>query len=118
MNNGKKYISIIALILCISCFLSACGGPAGKIQKSTHAKYYYEDVEGEQPDDIQSDITKNNSSGYPSKAELEKLKKSLPEEMPLLAADGESFAYDIVYPADAQRTVTLAVKTLRSSVQS
>lgn len=116
MGNSKKYISLIALILCLSCLLSACGGPAGKIQKSVHAKYYYEDVEGN-PDDADVERTGSDPT-YLTKAQLEKLKKTLPEEMPLLADDGESFAYNIVYPTNYTRPLLLAVKSFRSAVQN
>lgn len=119
MKNGKRFISLIALILSLACFITACGGPAGKIQKTTHAKYYYEDVEGEPGEDEDFDSgTGADLSGYPTLADIEKMKKSLPEEMPLYAADEESFAYDVIYPADSGRAVTLAVKALRSSVQN
>ena len=198
MRNSKKYISIIALVLSVFCFFSSCGGPAGKIQKNVHTKYYYEDVAGDPLEDIEdnsgdewsdnyssqnnsdtnadigetgeqgnnvtsddttasksntvsdgSNTTKtgknsvnNNSSKETStnnnskdnkpaqnsgnensreleiRKELERLKKTLPEEMPLYADDDESFPYSIVYPANSQRALTVAIRTFRSTVQN
>ena len=107
------------MLLCVSCFLTSCGGPAGKIQKSVHGKYYYEDVDAEPVDGevTDSDPVKSNSD-YPTNAELERLKRTLPEEMPLYASDDESFAYNIIYPDSSKRSLTLAVKNFRSAVQN
>ena len=225
MKNGKKYASIIALVLCVSCFLSSCGGPAGKIQKNIHTKYYYEDVESDYPSDTENLLNDEETDNYSSQVdngnnneiaentesdnntaseyntasnidtasgngnvseentvsksdmtsgnntvsedntvskdntassdnttsannnttdnkssennneseenkdnvntrklaiikELETLKETLPEEMPLYADDDESFPYSIVYPANSQRTLTIAIRTLRSTVQN
>lgn len=155
MKNIKKSIMAVSLILCVSCFLSSCGGPAGKIQKDVFTKYFYENVDDGQLDgaddslldDIDGDfgnsqsgknISQTNSetdSAYKGGEktdsekkdegiseeeiieELERLKKTLPEEMPLVGADKESFAYSIVYPDNSKRDLVLAVKTFRSSIQ-
>ena len=116
MKNKLNIISVISLVLGIVIFLSACGGPAGKIVKNTHATYYYEDVVEEDADEQGLDTLSDNTKTRLS-AQIEKLKKQYPKEMPLYAADEESFAYTVVFPEKASNELSAAVKTFRSNAQ-
>lgn len=115
--NKKHYVTLFAFLLCITCFLSACGGPAGKIQQNTHAKYYYEDVDNTDSSETDDNSSLSNKEKLALKAELEKLKKSLPNELPIFADDDESFAYKVIYSDSVSNSVSAEVKTLRSTIQ-
>ena len=43
MKDSKKLISLIAIILSIVCFLTACGGDAGKIVQTKTERIYFEE---------------------------------------------------------------------------
>lgn len=114
MKNRISLISIISLILGMIIFISACGGPAGKISRNVHTTYYYEDIVDGNGDDGET-FGDNTKAGLLS--QIEKLKKIYPQEMPLFANDDVSFAYKVVFPENASNRLSAAVKTFRSTAQ-
>ena len=120
MRKSWNFISIMALALCMILCFSACGGPAGKIVKNTHATYYYEDIPaetGENEEDGEEGDSFSDNTKARLLSEIEKLKKKYPKEMPLFASDEESFAYTVVYPEKTSNQLSAAIKTFRSSLQ-
>ena len=121
MKNRKSIISVLCLTLCMMICLSACGGPAGKVVKNTHATYYYENIEeateGAGETETDGENTLNDDTKAQLWAEITRLKNRYPQEMPLYAADEETFAYTVVLPADAANDLSAEAKTFRSNAQ-
>ena len=101
MKDSKKLISLIAIILSIVCFLTACGGDAGKIVQTKTERIYFEEGEKSEPP--------------PELEELKTLLETLPNAVPFLSESGE-FAYKIVYPESASDSIESAVKELKSNI--
>lgn len=101
MTISKRLTSVIALMLALVCFLTACGGPAGKIVQTKTERIFYE--EGEKIDPP------------PGLEELKILLETLPNAVPYKGEDG-NFAYKIVYSASASREVEGVVKDLRTAM--
>lgn len=119
MRNRKTIIVCVALSLCIACFLSACGGPAGKIAKNTHTHYYYDTVPGEEVETEEEKEIKKAENNEKEKLaqEIEKLKQKYPKEMELFAEDEQSFAYTLIYAESCSNELSAEVKTFRSTAQ-
>ena len=101
MKDSKKLISLIAIILSIVCFLTACGGDAGKIVQTKTERIYFEEGEKSEPP--------------PELEELKTLLETLPNAVPFLSESGE-FAYKIVYPESASDSIESAVKEFKSNM--
>lgn len=125
MKKTLNIVSLIACVLCLTVFLSACGGPAGKPVKNTHITTYYEDIPEEitesdetEEEEAETDLSFSDNTKAELAAKLEKMKRQFPKEMPLYAADESSFAYTLVFPQNSSNQLSAAVKTFRSDLQS
>lgn len=103
MKTSKKLVPLIALILSLVCFLTACGGDAGKIVQTKTERIYFEEGEKSDPP--------------PELDELKSLLETLPQAVPFTSESGE-FVYKIVYPESSSDSFESAVKEFKSNMNS
>ena len=101
MKTSKKLVPLIALILSLVCFLTACGGDAGKIVQTKTERIYFEEGEKSDPP--------------PELDELKSLLETLPQAVPFTSESGE-FVYKIVYPESSSDSFESAVKEFKSNM--
>ncbi len=101
MKNSKKLIALVALMLSFVCFLTACGGPAGKIVQTKTERIYYE--------------TKEKDEHPPELDELKNLLSTLPNAVPFMNENDE-FIYKIVYSKNSSDAFEKSVKEFRSNM--
>ncbi|MBR5922274.1 MAG: glycoside hydrolase family 16 protein [Clostridia bacterium] len=100
--KNKRYISFVALWLCMIMLLSACGGEAGKIAEDKTIRYYY-DVQQKPDEEVEYD------------EEVEGAPKRVSYKVP---SDEQGLHVDqIVYSPDVSNELASAIKDFKNALK-